>query len=146
MRLAKILLRLEKGNIELIIFSLYQCFGLEWKISRRKCTHMAKSWHHCFAYRCPFSSPSWWHSYPYFWFWRQSSANPHGSISTACYLCWAALYFTSFLSTISLDGLRKSQVSNRGAVLLWVKRRWARRPATASVLILPRRYHRISGS
>lgn len=28
-RLAKILLRLEKGNIELIIFSLYQCFGLE---------------------------------------------------------------------------------------------------------------------
>lgn len=76
----------------------------------------------CSAYRCPFSSPSWWLSYPCFWFWPQSSAHLRGSISTVCCLCWAALYFISFLSTISLDGLRKSQVSiNRGTAVLLVK-------------------------
>lgn len=76
----------------------------------------------CSACRCPFSSPSWWLSYPCFWFWPQSSAHLRGSISTVCCLCWAALYFISFLSTISLDGLRKSQVSiNRGTAGLLVK-------------------------
>ena len=77
----------------------------------------------CSACRCPFSSPSWWLSYPCFWFWLQSSANLRGSISTVCCLCWAALYFISFLSTTSLDGLRKSQVSiKRGTAVLLVKR------------------------
>lgn len=76
----------------------------------------------CSACRCPFSSPSWWLSYPCFWFWLQSSANLRGSISTVCCLCWAALYFISFLSTTSLDGLRKSQVSiKRGTAVLLVK-------------------------
>ena len=132
-------LKLEEGCMEFIIFFFLSSVLFWMKIFEKEMNaHGQIMTPLCFAYRCPFSSPSWWLSYPCFWFWPQSSANLHGSISTVCYLCWAALYFISFLSTISLDGLRKSQVSiNWGTALLLVKVRQARHPVASSFLILP---------